>query len=85
MTDNRLSTAIRLLPAFEGRLLTDPNPTFDYLGYKAGRSEFETFGLIGLTHLLNPEIVHTEESVGVFVLKNLPLAKVGGGAIIRET
>jgi hypothetical protein len=45
----------------------------------------KTFGLRGLTHLLNPELVHSEKCVRVFVLKNLPLAKVCGGTIIRET
>jgi len=30
---------------------------------------------------LNQELIHTDESIRVFVLEYLPLAQVGGGAI----
>jgi hypothetical protein len=44
------------------------------------------FGLLyDLTLLLNPELVHRKECVRMFVLKDLPLTKVGGGTVIRET
>ena len=39
---------------------------------------------IRLACLLNPELVHTEECIRHFVLKNLPLTKIGGGSVVRE-
>src|ERR1035437_3033324 len=38
-----------------------------------------------LTRLLNTKLVHTGECVRVFVLTSLPLTKVSGGGIMRET
>lgn len=40
-------------------------------------------GLRGSARLLNPELVHAYERVGVFILKNLPLAQAGSSPIIR--
>ena len=33
---------------------------------------------------LDPELIHADEGVGIFALKNLPLRKAYGGSVIRK-